>query len=662
MGSGVLTSPLLVLNTGGSEVASDLNRLSPVTRVGDGGGGGIADFMGLSVNVNNKLEPLEETDESLMTPIAFHQQQQHSDNLLEQQRQPPHKKEKEEIKLVLPPTLFLNNSTVSDTKQENAATDLPDTTRSKPRVLNKSHSIKDDPDWIQVDEDSDEEQLQNGLPTLSPRFQRPRLPRVIASGDSFASGNDKTWMEESYRFTRSGTIWVDGFGNGIKTTGTVGAPAGASSSSASSQPFTIPMRDRLVFLQKLGQGASGIVYKALDLVTLTIVAVKTIPVFDKTKRRQMVHELGAMYEGLVARNSSEASEGEVQPSGIVSFYDAFSNVEDCTVGLIVEYMDGGSLEDIVTSGGITNESILANIAKQTLVGLQSLHDRNQIHRDLKPANILINNEGEVKISDFGIARNLDKEKDKNKTDGSAGELQAKTFVGTLTYMSPERIGGGDYGMKSDVWSLGLSLLTTSIGKIPINTKGGYWGVMACIRDEDPPSLPANDDNTTWSDDFRDFIGRMLRKDDKERPSCREMLTHPFLKKADVEASRRLSEPGMEGGAGRSGSGDGPEGEGGSVDAQIAELDAILKAVRVHAKAMVDRGVAFGRDPKTGIVSNEFADVFDSATGMLRALVLSPPAKVDNLAKQMGVGEEVVVGRILEIIRKEMNMEYLGDSD
>ena len=249
-------------------------------------------------------------------------------------------------------------------------------------------------------------------------------------------------MEESYRFTKSGAIWVTGFNNAIRATGTVGGER---------EGGNIPMRERLVFLQKLGQGASGIVYKACDLVTMALVAVKVIPVFDKTKRRQMVHELGAMYDDLIQRGGGEGDgegEGGGEFEGIVKFYDAFSNVEDCTVGLIVEYMDGGSLEDIVSSGGCDNESVLANIASQCLNGLKCLHERNQLHRDLKPANILINNLGQVKISDFGIARNLDPESDKNL---QTGEQQAKTFVGTLTYMSPERIGGGEYSFSSDLW-------------------------------------------------------------------------------------------------------------------------------------------------------------------------------------------------------------------
>jgi serine/threonine protein kinase len=154
---------------------------------------------------------------------------------------------------------------------------------------------------------------------------------------------------------------------------------------------------------------------------------------------------------------------------------------------------------------------------QGLAGLDFLHACHQIHRDVKPANLLINLNGDVKVSDLGILRQIDIDKDireeskstpskedmigqteSNEQKGEGNEKQinpgmhrAKTFVGTTTYMSPERIDGQDYSYPCDVWSFGLSLLTLALGRLPQDTKGGFWGILQSIRDSPPPTLPAD---------------------------------------------------------------------------------------------------------------------------------------------------------------------------
>jgi serine/threonine protein kinase len=134
-----------------------------------------------------------------------------------------------------------------------------------------------------------------------------------------------------------------------------------------------------------------------------------------------------------------------------------------TVTLVVEYMDGGSLQDIVETGGCDCEPVLANICARVLSGLAFLHAGNKLHRDIKPANLLINHHGNVKISDLGIVRDLD-------DDATAAE----TFTGTYTFMSPERISGQRYSYTSDVWSLGLTVMTVALGKFPFEkeSEGG----------------------------------------------------------------------------------------------------------------------------------------------------------------------------------------------
>ena len=174
-----------------------------------------------------------------------------------------------------------------------------------------------------------------------------------------------------------------------------------------------------------------------------LVAQKVIPVFDDDRRHQMVRELKALYTNLVPLTTTPGDVGGggshsgksslVPCPHIVSLYEAYMDKKASSVTLVVEYMDGGSLQDIVETGGCNSEPVLANIACRVLHGLSFLHKNRQIHRDIKPANLLINHHGNVKVSDFGIVKDM-----------GEGEAAAETFTGTFTYMSPERISGTKY--------------------------------------------------------------------------------------------------------------------------------------------------------------------------------------------------------------------------
>lgn len=294
----------------------------------------------------------------------------------------------------------------------------------------------------------------------------------------------------------------------------------------------LPMRERLTILCKLGAGASSAVYKALDLTDMRLVALKTIQVREVGKRLQMIREFSALFQLLREYSRRESSHMPQATAArpekyIVSFYDAFHNQEDGVVCLMIEYMDGGSLQEIVDAGGCDDETSLANIAVQALKGLNFLHNCNQIHRDLKPGNFLISHRGEVKVADLGIMKQLPPD-----TVGPNGQrvlARTNTFVGTATYMSPERIDGKEYSYPSDVWAFGLSILTLALGRLPIDTSGGYWTILQSIRDAPSPNAP-----DIFSPEFRDFINSCLKKNPDDRATCKELLKHRFLKKACPE--------------------------------------------------------------------------------------------------------------------------------
>lgn len=140
---------------------------------------------------------------------------------------------------------------------------------------------------------------------------------------------------------------------------------------------------------------------------------------------------------------------------IVSFYGAY--LQDPHICMCMEFMDKGSLDNIYKKVGPIPEPILGRIALAVVKGLTYLYEVHKImHRDVKPSNILLNSLGQIKICDFGVS-------------GELINSVADTFVGTSTYMSPERISGDPYTVKSDVWSLGITLVELAIGRFPFSS-------------------------------------------------------------------------------------------------------------------------------------------------------------------------------------------------
>jgi len=160
---------------------------------------------------------------------------------------------------------------------------------------------------------------------------------------------------------------------------------------------------------------------------------------------------------------------------VVNLFDAFTDPNKGSVCLVLEFMNAGSLQGLISAKAAMPlevcipESMVAMVADSVLQGLQAIHARKQLHRDIKPSNILLDCANNVKIADFGIAREL-------------GTVSlANSFTGTLTFMSPERIAGEDYEYSSDVWSLGLCLIALAQGRVPLPTHLGYWAVVRAIQ-------------------------------------------------------------------------------------------------------------------------------------------------------------------------------------
>ncbi|KAG6970808.1 hypothetical protein JG688_00004685 [Phytophthora aleatoria] len=337
----------------------------------------------------------------------------------------------------------------------------------------------------------------------------------------------------SFDFSATGRLQTQGFE--IDTRGIANAPFANSQQHSGngtkpvSSTESISTKDHLLILEELGHGAGGKVYKALYMPTFRLVAVKVIRVYDQKKRHQMVRELKSLYVNFVplatatfpSTSAATSSATQAACEELVVFYDAYTNPEIGSVSIVLEYMDGGSLEDYVQSasegGGCLTEKEIANVAACGLKGLAFLHEHHQLHRDIKLSNMLINHQGQVKISDFGISRDLE-----------STLAKATTFTGTLLYMAPERISGGMYSYPSDLWSFGLAVMACAIGKLPVPTKDGYWGVVHAVQEQPSPRLRDYGDH--FSPELCDFLDQCLQKNPMYRPPAAGLLEHPFIKK------------------------------------------------------------------------------------------------------------------------------------
>uniref|UniRef100_A0A7S3G2Y6 mitogen-activated protein kinase kinase n=1 Tax=Palpitomonas bilix TaxID=652834 RepID=A0A7S3G2Y6_9EUKA len=202
---------------------------------------------------------------------------------------------------------------------------------------------------------------------------------------------------------------------------------------------------------------------------------------------------------------------------VTSFYDSF--YENRAIHIMMEYMDQGSLFDVYTAAGSIPEDVLATIAARALEGLAFLHHKREphiIHRSIKPSNILLNHDGQVKLTDFGHSRQLDNSYSGAKT--VVGGV-SKTTRGFLCYSSPERINAAKYSYNSDIWSLGLSILEAATGRFPYRDVNEYYDLLDIIVDEPHPEPPAG-----ASEEFVEFINKCLDHEPADRLETMDLLS------------------------------------------------------------------------------------------------------------------------------------------
>ncbi|KXN68241.1 kinase-like protein [Conidiobolus coronatus NRRL 28638] len=262
------------------------------------------------------------------------------------------------------------------------------------------------------------------------------------------------------------------------------------------------------FVKIIGYGSSAIVHSAIYKPTNQKVAVKLIDMemFERNQIDELRRETQVMF---LCRHEN-----------LLPVYSTFVN--GSKLHIVSPLLSAGSCLDILKLGypeGL-EESVIACILKQTLLGMEYLHKNGHIHRDIKAGNLLVDDQGTVLLADFGVSSSL--------SDGGDRQKMRKTFVGTPCWMAPEVMEQAGYDYKADIWSFGITALELANGQAPL-AKFPPIKVLMMTLSKDPPTLDRDITKYKYSKSFKEMIDSCLQKDPRKRPTTEKLLQHPFFK-------------------------------------------------------------------------------------------------------------------------------------
>ncbi|XP_063374201.1 serine/threonine-protein kinase mig-15 isoform X8 [Cydia amplana] len=273
-------------------------------------------------------------------------------------------------------------------------------------------------------------------------------------------------------------------------------------------------------IEVVGNGTYGQVYKGRHTKTGQLAAIKVMDVTED-EEEEIKLEINVLKKYSNHRN-------------IATYYGAFIKKsppgKDDQLWLVMEYCGAGSVTDLVksTKGQSLKEEWISYICREILRGLSYLHSNKVIHRDIKGQNVLLTDNAEVKLVDFGVSAQLD------RTIG-----RRNTFIGTPYWMAPEVIACDEnpdatYDNRSDLWSLGITALEMAESQPPLCDLHPMRALFLIPRNP-PPRLKLK----KWAKKFHSFIETVLVKDYHQRPYTEQLLKHPFIRDQPTERQVRI---------------------------------------------------------------------------------------------------------------------------
>ena len=286
-----------------------------------------------------------------------------------------------------------------------------------------------------------------------------------------------------------------------------------SCSDAGSAPLKYPTdASSYELLEEVGTGVSATVWRARCAANDEIVAVKVLDLEE--------HEPEHLDE--IRREAQTMS--MLSHPNLVKYHCSF--VHESALWVVMPYLAGGSALNLMkwSHPGGFEEPVIACIVKAVLKALDYFHRNGNIHRDIKAGNILVDENGSVKLADFGVSASC---------WGSGGRPRShQTFVGTPCWMAPEVMEQEHgYDFHADIWSLGITILELCHGHAPFSKYPPMKVLLMTLQNPAPTLEERPDDDRHFSRALRDFVSLCLQKDPSKRPTAAKLLEHKFLKEA-----------------------------------------------------------------------------------------------------------------------------------